>query len=107
MDRLVVRPAPCDDSAFLTLVLVGELEVVNVGKLSDAAVWAFAQGQRHLLLDMRGVTQCDTGSLYTILGIRQAASHVGGSLAITQASTAVHESLAGSDLRELLETTPP
>ncbi|MEU3742390.1 MULTISPECIES: STAS domain-containing protein [unclassified Streptomyces] len=106
MSLLTVRQTTPEGTAFLMLALVGELEVVNVDKLTDAAVRAIADGQRHLLLDLTGITRCDTGSLYTLLGIRHAANHAGGSLAVTEASASVHEALLRTGLRELLPVTP-
>lgn len=80
MDRLAIRETLSGTPQFLTLVLVGELDVFNVSKLSDTVVRELEAGQRHLLIDLAGVTQCDNGSLYTLLGIRHAASHAEAAL---------------------------
>ncbi|MET8469083.1 STAS domain-containing protein [Streptomyces sp. NPDC006422] len=90
---------------FLTLTLFGELDVINIGKLSDTVVRELESGHRHLLLDLDGITYCDNGSLFTLVGIRHAASHVGGSLALTVASECVREALASSGLTDLLPFT--
>ncbi|MGW6057264.1 STAS domain-containing protein [Streptomyces sp. NPDC055189] len=102
MDRLTIRESVSDNPPFLTLVLSGELDVVNVGKLSDTVVYELEAGQRHLLIDLTGVTWCDMGSLFTLLGMRHAADHAGGSLSLTAASACVHEALGLARLAELL-----
>ncbi|MFD4476592.1 STAS domain-containing protein [Streptomyces sp. NPDC058471] len=102
MDRLAIRETLSGIPHFLTLVLVGELDVFNVGKLSDTVVRELEAGQRHLLIDLSGVTRCDNGSLYTLLGVRHAASHAGGSLALTAASGCVQDALDRAGLRALL-----
>lgn len=71
-------------------------------ELSDMVVRELESGHRHLLLDLTGITYCDSGSLYTLLGMRHAASHVGGSLALTAASKCVCEALDCSGLRDQL-----
>ncbi|RCH64228.1 anti-sigma factor antagonist [Streptomyces sp. SDr-06] len=106
MDRLTVRHASCEDTSFLTLVLAGELEVSNVSKLIDTIVGVLERGDRHLLLDLTDVSLCDEGSLFTILGIRHAANHLGGSLSIIAASPPVHDAMCQTGLRELLPITP-
>ncbi|WP_371749905.1 STAS domain-containing protein [Streptomyces sp. NBC_01283] len=102
MDRLAIREALSGNPPFLTLVLTGELDVFNVGKLSDTIVCEFEAGRRHPLLDLTGVTWCDNGSLYTLLGIRHAASHVGGSLALSVASMYVQGALDRARLHALV-----
>ncbi|MEV8319964.1 STAS domain-containing protein [Streptomyces sp. NPDC059900] len=102
MDRLTIRESVSDNPPFLTLVLSGELDVVNVGKLSDTVVYELETGRRHLLIDLTGVTWCDAGSLFTLLGMRHAAGHAGGSLTLTAASDCVHEALGLARLAELL-----
>lgn len=102
MDRLAIRSTPSDSPAILLLALDGELDVLNVGKLSDTVVDALEAGRRHLLVDLTGVTWCDAGSLYTLLGMRHAAIHAGGSLTLTAASDCVHETLDRVRLRGLL-----
>uniref|UniRef100_UPI0034DE1A56 STAS domain-containing protein n=1 Tax=Streptomyces flavofungini TaxID=68200 RepID=UPI0034DE1A56 len=94
----------------LTLTLHSELDVGSVGRLSDTVVSALEAGRRHLLLNLTGVTWCDAGSLYTLLGMRHAAIHANGSLALTAASDCVHERLDRLRLRGLLpfvERRPP
>ncbi|MEV0123689.1 STAS domain-containing protein [Streptomyces sp. NPDC050703] len=102
MDRLAIRSVPPAGPATLELALDGELDVLNVGKLSDTVAAALAAGRRHLFIDLTGVTWCDAGSLYTLLGMRHAALHAGGGLALTGASDCVHATLDRVRLRGLL-----
>ncbi|WP_373299603.1 hypothetical protein [Streptomyces poonensis] len=69
-------------------------------------VQVLERDDRPLLLDLAGVTRCDNGSLFTILGIRHAANHLGGSLSTTEASASGHSALHHTGLRELLPITP-
>ncbi|MEU7581954.1 STAS domain-containing protein [Streptomyces sp. NPDC041068] len=106
MERLAIRETSSGGSpAFLTLTLFGELDIINIGKLTDTVVRELEAGHRHLLLDLDGITYCDSGSLYTLLGMRHAASHVGGSLALTSASSCVRKTLDRSGIRDLLPFT--
>ncbi|GAA1897782.1 hypothetical protein GCM10009837_20170 [Streptomyces durmitorensis] len=58
-DRRAIREAlPCNPP-FLTLALTGELDVINIGKLSDTIIREFEAGRRHLLLEFTGVTWRD------------------------------------------------
>ncbi|GAA2314012.1 STAS domain-containing protein [Streptomyces kunmingensis] len=102
MDRLVIKETASDAPSRLTLVLSGELDVINVGKLSDTIVLELEAGKRHLLLDLTGVIRCDNGSLYTLLGMRHAANHAHGSLALIAASACVQQALDRAGLRALL-----
>ncbi|MEV6319537.1 STAS domain-containing protein [Streptomyces sp. NPDC051776] len=106
MDRLTIHEISTSDSPVLRLALAGELDVVNVGKLSDTAVRVLERGAQHILLDLTDVTWCDSGSLYTILGIRHAAQHAGVSLNISAAGAPVRETLHRTGLRDLLPITP-
>uniref|UniRef100_UPI0034D60DF7 STAS domain-containing protein n=1 Tax=Streptomyces polyasparticus TaxID=2767826 RepID=UPI0034D60DF7 len=106
MDRLGGHEAsPGSSPAFLTPTLVGELDVINAGKLSDTVAHEPASGHRHLLLHLAGVTYCGAGSLHTLHGMRPAASHVGGSPALTAASTCIREALDRTGMRGLLPFT--
>ncbi|MFG3257267.1 STAS domain-containing protein [Streptomyces sp. NPDC048172] len=58
-----------------------------------------------MLIDLDGITLCETGSLYTILGVRHAANQVGGSLAISAASGPVRDALHEAGLHEILPVT--
>ncbi|MFF0738867.1 STAS domain-containing protein [Streptomyces sp. NPDC004111] len=106
MDRLTIRQTRYENSVFPTLVLTGELEVSNIDRLSDAVI-VLEGREHHLRLDLAEVTWCDSGSLFTLLGIRHAAGHLGGSLALPAASPAVHTALQVAGLHELRPVTPP
>lgn len=107
MDRLTIRQTSPDGAPFCTFVFAGELDVAVIGEFSDTVVRTLENGGRHLRLDLAGVTWCDNGSLYTLLGILHAAGHVGGSLSIIEASSPVLEALYHTALHELLPIVVP
>ncbi|MGP3775979.1 STAS domain-containing protein [Streptomyces sp. SDT5-1] len=106
MDRLSVRQVSPEGALFRVYVLSGELDIVNVGKFVDTVVDALEHGGRHFCLDLSDVTWCDNGSLFTLLGVRHAANHVGGSLSCTGVSPAVRDALVRTELGELLPVIP-
>ncbi|MEV3856053.1 STAS domain-containing protein [Streptomyces sp. NPDC050095] len=102
MDRLILHLTTPDPAHHLELEISGELDAANTPKLCDAVTEALERGGRHLVLDLSGITWCDNASLYTLLGVRHAVHHVGGSLTICRASGAVCEALSRTGLTDLL-----
>ncbi|WP_037568512.1 STAS domain-containing protein [Phaeacidiphilus oryzae] len=97
MDRLLIHLDPRN----ARLALHGELDAVNVAKLSDALTDLIEQGHRHLQLDLSEVTWCDQAGLDAILGYGHALRASNRSLTLSAASPAVHRMLehAGLPLR--------
>ncbi|RII13694.1 STAS domain protein [Streptomyces sp. YIM 130001] len=106
MGCLSVRQASPDCALFCMFAFSGELDVTSVGTFADTVVRSLEQGGRHFCLDLSGLTWCDNGSLFTLLGIRNAANHAGGSLSCTAVSTPVREALYRTGLNELLPVVP-
>ncbi|MFK4066268.1 STAS domain-containing protein [Streptomyces sp. NPDC029674] len=106
MGQLVIHRTSPDAHHSVTLTLVGELDVGSISEFCDIVVRTLRSDGRHLMVDLDGITYCDNGSLYTILGIRHATDHVGGSLAITAASAPVHNALHHNGLHRVLTITP-
>ncbi|MEV0259411.1 STAS domain-containing protein [Streptomyces sp. NPDC050732] len=102
MGQLVIHRSPPDADHVVTLTLTGELDVINISQFRAAVVLILRTDARNLLVDLDGITWCDNGSLYSILGAQHAARKAGGSLAITTASTPVREALDHNGLRERL-----
>ncbi|MEV0322480.1 STAS domain-containing protein [Streptomyces sp. NPDC050658] len=107
MDGLTIHKSSPDGAAISTLVLVGELEIVSIGKFREFVIQALERADRHLELDLSGITRCDEGSLYAVLGMCQATHHAGGSLAITAASTPVRDALHRTGLDRVLTIPHP
>ncbi|MEU8954958.1 STAS domain-containing protein [Streptomyces sp. NPDC048518] len=106
MGRLVIHRTEPGAGHFVTLTLIGELEVTNISGFNASVVSALKSGRPHLLVDLDGITRCDNGSLYTLLGAQQAAGRAGGSLTITAASTTVRDAIQHNGLQEILPVTP-
>ncbi|WP_345665549.1 STAS domain-containing protein [Streptomyces venetus] len=75
----------------------------SVTSLCDVAVASVESGIRRLRLDMTGVTMCDNGSLYMLLGLQHALRATGGALAIATTSAPVESALTANGLSHLLE----
>ncbi|MGX1564675.1 STAS domain-containing protein [Streptomyces sp. NPDC055509] len=101
--RLTIQPIRPPSGGTLTLALTGELDVHSVASLCDIAVTSVESGVRRLRLDMTGVTVCDNGSLYMLLGLQHALRATGGALAIATTSTPVESTLTANGLSHLLE----
>ncbi|WJV47195.1 STAS domain-containing protein [Streptomyces flavofungini] len=86
----------------MTLTLDGELDTRSTPALCALTSQVLAEGSRHLTLDLAAVTHCDNASLFTLLGIRQAIHHAGGSLTLANPSHVVQLALAHSNLRDRL-----
>ncbi|MFD0417819.1 STAS domain-containing protein [Streptomyces sp. NPDC127108] len=89
--RLSIQDASTNQHALL--YLAGELDYATIPVLCDRVVDLMATGRRRVTLDLSAFTQCDTASLYTLLGIRSALQHADGSLTLTAASPAVRHAL--------------
>ncbi|MFZ3573902.1 STAS domain-containing protein [Streptomyces sp. BH097] len=106
MDRLTTHQVSPDGAHFCVFALAGELDTSSIGELISTVVRTLERGGRHLCLDLSAVTWCDNGSLFTLLGIRHAANHVGGSLSLLAVSAPVCEALHRTGLNELLPVVP-
>lgn len=90
--RLSVRVlAPTNVTDALTFALAGELDVLSVNLLCDLAITHVEDGHRHIHLDARDVVWCDNGSLYMLLGLRQALETAQGSLGLVAISAPVEQ----------------
>ncbi|MEV2253483.1 STAS domain-containing protein [Streptomyces sp. NPDC050147] len=103
--RLTILQSTAVDARSLTLTLTGELDSGTVAELCEITAQALARGQHHLVLDLSQITWCDNASLHTILGIRHAVHHAGGSLTLANPATPVLHALDGSALRHVLPLT--
>ncbi|CDR08169.1 predicted protein [Streptomyces iranensis] len=74
----------------------------SVSALCDAAVLCVESGVRHLCLDLRDVTFCDSGSLFMLLGLQRALHAADGDLVVTAISNSVERALVAHGLKDLL-----
>ena len=99
---MTLKRTPITPGYFMTLALTGELDTGSIPALCALTSKVLAEGSRHLIMDLSEVTRCDNASFFTLLGIRQAIHHAGGSLTLANPSTPVQDALAKSALRDLL-----
>jgi anti-anti-sigma factor len=102
MDRLVIHRVSLGAARFLRLDLSGELDSFNVSALCEAVVTALKEGDCHLRIDLANITWCDAASLYSLLGVRHAVGHAGGSFALTHISSVVRTELKRTGLDQIL-----
>ncbi|WP_158812826.1 STAS domain-containing protein [Streptomyces rimosus] len=99
--RLVIDVTRTPDGSTI-LFLTGEFDVHTVNSLCDTVVFLIEAGSRCLRLDLSGVTWCDNGSLYTLLGLRDAVLAADGYLALSSTGWPVAEAIARNRLWQLL-----
>ncbi|MGW0571493.1 STAS domain-containing protein [Streptomyces tauricus] len=74
----------------LELYLAGELDADTSPRLrEDLAVLAARSAGGLLVLDLSGITFCDSAGLYTLLGIRQTLPVAGVEVMLTQAGAVI------------------
>lgn len=100
--RLTLERTPVTPGHFMTLSVAGELDTGSIPALCELTSQVLGEGSRHLIMDLSEVTHCDNASFFTLLGIREAAHHAGGSLTLANPSPCVRLALTHSVLRDLL-----
>ncbi|KAA6223490.1 anti-sigma factor antagonist [Streptomyces albofaciens JCM 4342] len=99
--RLVIDVTRTPDGS-TALLLTGEFDVHTVNSLCDTIVVLIEAGSRCLRLDLSGVTWCDNGSLYTLLGLKDAVHAADGYLALSWTGWPVAQGIARNGLWQLL-----
>lgn len=99
---MTLKRTPITPDYFMTLSLDGELDTGVIPALCELTSRVLSEGSRHLIMDLSQVSRCDNASFFTVLGIRQALHHAGGSLTLANPSRCVRLALARSVLRDLL-----
>ncbi|MHC5264274.1 STAS domain-containing protein [Streptomyces sp. UC4497] len=100
--RLTLQRTPVTPGHFMTLAVAGELDTGSIPALCELTSQVLGEGSRHLIMDLSEVTRCDNASFFTLLGVREAAHHAGGSLTLANPSRCVRLALTHSVLRDLL-----
>jgi anti-sigma B factor antagonist len=80
VENLRLQTQVRDDGPHPTLVVDGEIDVFTAPLFKQAVVNLVADGQRHLFLDMRGVTFMDSSGFGALLGATKRLRPDGGSL---------------------------
>ncbi|WNZ13478.1 STAS domain-containing protein [Streptomyces sp. 11x1] len=112
ISRLSIQPIAGGQSPpVLELHLAGELDIDTSTSLREylAALAARSPGDL-LVLNLSGITFCDSASLYTLLGIRQALSVAGIEVQVAELSAAMRaaaERAGPPVLREALDARGP
>ncbi|MEB8336861.1 STAS domain-containing protein [Streptomyces endophyticus] len=99
---MALKRTPITPDYFMTLALDGELDTGSIPAFCELASQVLGEGSRHLIMDLSLVTRCDNGCFFTVLGIREAIHHAGGSLTLANPSRCVQLTLSRSILRDLL-----
>ncbi|MFI6878506.1 STAS domain-containing protein [Streptomyces sp. NPDC050400] len=104
---MTLQRTPITPDFFMTVALGGELDTGSIPALCELTSQILAEGGRHVIVDLSEVTRCDNASFFTLLGIRQAVHHAGGSLTLADPSPCVRLALSHSTLRDLLPLHDP
>ena len=96
------RVESADSGQGCHLVVHGDVDVATAHLLSKAVTDALDRGRRDVTIDMRSVTFMDSTGLSAILTGREGAVAAGGSLRLTDASSAVRLVLDATSLTAVL-----
>jgi len=99
---MTLKRTPITPDYFMILALDGELDTGSIPALCELTSKVLGEGSRHLIMELSQVNRCDTASLFTLPGIRQAIHHASGSLTLANPSHCVQAALSNSVLRDLL-----
>jgi anti-sigma B factor antagonist len=81
----LLRISVDDDGGCLVVHVSGEVEFTTAGELRDRAIAAaLAAARPRLVLDLAGVSFCDSSGLSVLVGIWKAVHAQGGQLALAQ-----------------------
>ncbi|HEY8532598.1 MAG TPA: STAS domain-containing protein [Micromonospora sp.] len=84
------------------LSLVGEIDMLTVDKLTSAVTKALTDAPRRIVLDMSGVTFCDSQGLGTLVVLSRRASHAQSLLLLDNVSDFLMRVLDITGLRSAL-----
>lgn len=96
------RVDSADSGQWCHLTVHGDVDVATAHLLGEAVREALDRGRRHIAIDMRAVTFMDSTGLSAILTEREGAVAAGGSLRVTDTSSAVLLVLDATNLTTVL-----
>ena len=91
-----------DSGQWCHLTVRGDVDIDTARLLGESVSDALDRGRRHITIDMRSVTFMDSTGLSAIITGRQAAVAAGGSLRVTDPSSAVLLVLDATNLTAVL-----
>lgn len=86
--------------------VAGELDIATAPHLRAQALALIEQGHRHLVLDLTGVTFCDSSGFNALIGIFRCARAVDGTLVLAAVPDRLERLLNLSGLGALLPAHP-
>jgi anti-anti-sigma factor len=93
-----------DDAA--VIALDGELDLASAPELADVAAEKIAEGRTHLIVDLSGLTFCDSAGLRVFVRYRSELDGKGGRLVLAAPQPIVRRVLEVSGLVELFGCYP-
>lgn len=94
------------DGPVAALRIGGEIDVQTAPALRKKALDVIAQGHPHLILDLTGVTFCDSSGFNALIGIMRCAAAVHGSLTLAAAPDRLLRILDLTGLSSIMATYP-
>ncbi|MYW05944.1 STAS domain-containing protein [Streptomyces sp. SID3343] len=86
--------------------IVGELDIATAPRLRAQALALIEQGHRHLILDLGGVTFCDSSGFNALVGIFRCAKTADGTLVLAAVPDRLERLLDLTGLSTLLPAHP-
>jgi anti-anti-sigma factor len=88
------------------VTVAGEIDFATHGALLDTLMDEMEQGRHRVILDLSGVTFCDSTGLGVLIRARQRAVDAGGWLRVVAPTEAVRRALEITNLDRLIPTYP-
>jgi anti-sigma B factor antagonist len=85
----------------------GEIDLATVNTLRSAITHAIAEGARHLVLHLEGVTYIDSSGLGTLVGAHKRVASSGGTLTVRCSRPRILRLFAITGLDRVLTVTDP
>jgi anti-sigma B factor antagonist len=95
-----------DEGPPAVIELVGEIDLSTAPELLDAALARIDAGISSLVLDLDGVTFCDSAGLSAFVRLKKRAVEAGGGLALARPASIVRSVLELTGLAELIPVLP-
>jgi anti-sigma B factor antagonist len=94
------------DGPLAVLCVEGEIDLETAPSLREEALDVIAQGHPHLILDLTGVTFCDSSGINALIGIMRCAMAAHGSLALAAVPDRLLHILDLTGLSSIMRTYP-
>ncbi|MDI6100897.1 STAS domain-containing protein [Actinoplanes sp. NEAU-A12] len=95
-----------DDGGVTRLMLRGELDMATGDDLGQQVARVLADRPEHLIVDLAGLTFCDSSGIDVLLAARESAGRAGIGFQVARPRGIVHRSLSVTGVLDVLTAEP-